>query len=174
MQLPPMNIAAAVPEPGAAAPESDAFVDALFEKLDTSRQKAATQATMASESRERVMLAARAWWEEFHQVVERKVGAWNAKAAPDARVTFTRSPAGPIKIFHRTVEAELALKEVRVVMTGRIGPTRPRESPFIDFSEARGGVGAILSGEGTAQSPNAAADHLLGPILSHAFTGSAQ
>lgn len=170
MQPLPMTTA---PETGAAAPGADAFVDALFEKLDTDRQKLVTQAAIASQSRERVALAARAWWDEFSQVLERKVAAWNAKDAPDARVTFTRNPSGSMTLWHRSVEAELSLADTRVVMTGRIGPTRPRESPFIEFSEARGGVGAILAGEGTTKSPNDAADHLLGPILSHAFAGFA-
>ena len=152
---------------------TDAFVDALFEKLDTERRKMITQAASASQSRARVVTAARAWWDEFCQVVEVKVGAWNAKDAPDAGVTCVRTPSGSIQLWHPSVEAELSLADMRIVMTGRIGKTRPRESPFIEFSEARGSVDAVLAGPGMAKSPTEAADHLLGPILSHAFHGFA-
>ena len=63
------------------------------------------------------------------------------------------------------------LADTRVVMTGRVGDTQPRQSPFIEFSEARGSVSAILAGAHGAQSPSEAADHLLAPILTHAFGG---
>ena len=151
---------------------TDPFVDNLFEKLHTERQKTLSQAASASQSRERVAEAARAWWDEFSQVLERKVEVWNAKDAPDARVTYTRSTPGTILLWHGRVEAQLSLAEVRVVMTGRVGDTRPRQSPFIEFSETRGSVTAILAGENTAKSPSEAADHLLAPILTQAFAAS--
>jgi hypothetical protein len=153
---------------------TDAFVDALFEKLDTERRKMLAQAATASQSRERLAAAAGSWWRDFCQVLERKVGAWNAKDAPDARVNYTRTPSGSIQLWHRSVEAELSLADMRIVMTGRIGKTQPRQSPFIEFSEARGQVGAILRGEGGAKTPTEAADHVLAPILTHAFAGSAE
>jgi hypothetical protein len=150
---------------------TDQVVDDLFEKLHTYRQKTLTQAASASQSRERVVDAARAWWDEFCQLLEGKVDVWNAKDAPDARVKYTRSPSGSILLWHRCVEAQLCLSEVRVVMTGRVGHTRPRESPFIEFHEIRGNVSAILAGENAAKSPAEAADHLLVPILTRAFAG---
>lgn len=159
----------ASPDADSAAAATDPFVDGLFEKLHTDRQKTLTMAASASESRERVRTAARAWWDEFCQVLDYKIAVWNTKDAPDARVTCTRTPAGSIQLWHRAVEAELSLAEVRVVMTGRIGNTRPRESPFIEFNEARGRVAAILAGANAAKSPSEAADHLLGPILTQAF-----
>jgi hypothetical protein len=148
---------------------TDQFVDDLFEKLHTRRTEALTQAASASQARARVAEAARAWWDEFCQVVECKVDAWNAKDAPEARVTHSRSAAGSIVLWHRSVEAQLCLADARVVMTGRVGDTQPRESPFIDFSEARGSVSAILAGAHSAKSPSEAADHLLAPILTRAF-----
>ena len=160
------------PAPDSATTATDPFVDALFDKLDTERQKTLNLATSASERRERVTAAARVWWDEFCQVLDHKVTVWNAKAAPDARLTCTRNPTGSIQLWHRAVEAEFTLAEVRVVMTGRIGNTRPRESPFIEFNEARGRVAAILTGENSAKSPAEAADHLLAPILTQAFTMS--
>ena len=153
---------------------TDAFVDALFEKLETDRRKMLTQAAVARQSRERVASTARSWWNEFSEVLERKIRAWNAKDAPDARVTYTRTPSGSIQLWHRAVEADLSLAETRIVMTGRIGATLPRQSPFIEFSEARGSVCAILAGEGASKSPPEAADHLLAPILSHAFASYAE
>lgn len=151
---------------------TDPFVDDLFEKLHTERQKTLSQAASASQSRERVAEAARAWWDEFGQVLERKVEAWNAKDAPDARVTYTRSATGSILLWHGRAEAQLVLAEVRVVMTGRVGDTRPRQSPFVEFSETRGSVTAVLAGENGAKSPSEAADHLLAPILTQAFVGA--
>jgi hypothetical protein len=150
---------------------TDQFVDDLFEKLHTEKQEMIAKAAIASRSRERVAEAARVWWDEFCQILERKVDAWNAKDEPDARVTYTRNPSGSILIWHVGVEAELSFVEARVAMTGRIGPTRPRQSPFIDFNEARGSVVAILAGENGAKSPSEAADHLLAPILTRAFAG---
>ena len=59
-------------------------------------------------------------------------------------VSLTISPVrnadGTIVLFHRSVEAQLSLADARVVMTGRVGDTQPRQSPFIEFSEARGSV----------------------------------
>ena len=150
---------------------TDQFVDDLFETLHTERQKALIQAASATQRRERVAEAARIWWDEFCQILERKVDAWNAKDEPDVRVTYTRNPSGSILLWHRNVEAQLSLAEVRVVMTGRIGDTQPRQSPFIEFNEARGSVVAVLAGENGAKSPSEAADHLLAPILTRAFAG---
>src|SRR5204862_4986756 len=101
---------------------------------------------------------------------EDKVSAWNVKDAAGAHVSCTRNLNGSIMVWHRSVEAELRLAEPRVVMMGRIGDTRPRESPFIEFSEARGSVTAILA-DNSAKSPAQAADHLLGPIFTRAFAG---
>jgi hypothetical protein len=154
-----------------ADPVTDLFVDTLFEKLHTHRQAALTHAASASQARARVAEAARAWWEEFCQVVERKVHAWNAKDAPEARIRHTRNADGSIVLWHRSVDAQLCLADARVVMTGRVGDTQPRQSPFIEFSEARGSVSAILAGTHAAKSPSEAADHLLAPILTHAFGG---
>jgi hypothetical protein len=56
-------------------------------------------------------------------------------------------------------------------MTGRTGDTRPRESPFIQFNEARGSVAAVLSSDSTVKSPTEAADHVLMPIFTRAFNG---
>ena len=150
---------------------SDQFVDDLFETLYAARQQMLTAEASAMQSRERVAEAARAWWGEFSQILERKVQAWNAKDATDARVTYTRTPSGSLRLWHRSTEAELSLAEPRVVMTGRIGDTQPRESPFIEFNESRGTVTAILTGEHGAKSPSEAADHLLAPILTRAFGG---
>jgi len=149
---------------------SDQFVDELFAKLHADRQDALTKAASATHSRERVADAARIWWEEFCGIVEAKVNAWNVKGAADAQVSWTKNPAGSVRLWHRTIESELRLTESRVVMTGRVGETRPRESPFIEFHEARGGVNAILA-DNTATSPAVAADHLLGPIFTRAFAG---
>jgi hypothetical protein len=154
-----------------AEPVPDQFVDTLFEKLHTRRQETLTHAASASLARARVADAARAWWDEFGQVVERKIQAWNAKDAPDARIRHTRNADGSIVLWHRSVEAQLCLADARVVMTGRVGDTQPRQSPFIEFSEARGSVSAILAGAHAAQTPTEAADHLLAPILTHAFGG---
>ena len=150
---------------------TDPFVDNLFEKLHTHRQEALAHAASASAARERVTQAAGAWWEEFCQVVERKVDAWNAKDAPESRVSHARNPAGSIVLSHRSVDAELCFADTRVVLRGRFGDTQPRQSPFIEFSEARGSVSAILAGVQGVKSPSEAADHLLAPILTHAFGG---
>jgi hypothetical protein len=150
---------------------TDLFVDTLFEKLHTHRQAALTHAASATQARARVAESARAWWEEFCQVVERKVHAWNAKDAPEARIRHTRDADGSMVLWHRSVDAQLCLVDARVVMTGRVGDTQPRQSPFIEFSEARGSVSAILAGAHAAKSPSEAADHLLAPILTHAFGG---
>jgi hypothetical protein len=150
---------------------SDQFVDDLFARLHTERHETLARAAVATQSRERVSAAACAWWDNFCQVLERKVHAWNAKNATDARVTCTRNPSGPVTLWHRSVETELRLVEPRVVMTGRIGDTQPRESPFIQFSEARGTVAAILVSDSTAKSPAEAADHVLTPVLTRAFNG---
>jgi hypothetical protein len=150
---------------------TDPFVDDLFEKLHTHRQETLAHAASASAARARVAQAAGAWWEEFCQVVERKIEVWNAKGAPEARVSHTRNPAGAIVLSHRSVDAELCLADARVVMRGRVGDTQPRQSPFIEFSEARGSVSAILAGAHGVKSPSEAADHLLAPILTHAFGG---
>jgi hypothetical protein len=149
---------------------SDHFVDDLFAKLHADRQLALTKAASATLSRERVADAARLWWEEFCRIVEDKVSAWNAKDAAGAHVSWTKNPNGSVMLWHHCVEAELRLAEARVVMTGRIGDTRPRESPFIEFNEARGSVTAVLA-DNTAKSPAEAADHLLGPIFTRAFAG---
>jgi hypothetical protein len=149
---------------------SDLFVDDLFAKLHADRQEALTKAASATLSRERVAEAARCWWEEFCRILEGKVSAWNMKDAAGAHISCTRNPNGSVMVWHRSVEAELRLAEPRVVMMGRIGDTRPRESPFIEFSEARGNVTAVLA-DSTAKSPAEAADHLLGPIFTRAFAG---
>ena len=154
-----------------APPVTDQFVDALFEKLHARRQETVTQAASASQARARVAEAARTWWDEFCQIVERKVHAWNAKDAPDTCIRHTRNADGTIVLWHRSVEAQLCLADTRVVMTGRVGDTQPRQSPFIEFSEARGSVSAILAGAHAAQSPCEAADHLLEPFLTHVFGG---
>ena len=154
-----------------AEPATDQFVDDLFEKLHTHRQEALIHAASASQARARVAAAARAWWDEFCQAVERKVDAWNAKDAPEACIRHTRNADGSIVLWHRSVEAQLCLADARVVMVGRVGDTQPRQTPFIEFSEARGTVSAILAGAHAAKSPAAAADHLLAPILTHAFGG---
>jgi hypothetical protein len=154
-----------------ADPVTDLFVDTLFEKLHTHRQAALTHAASASQARARVAEAARAWWDEFCQVVERKVHAWNAKDAPEARIRHTLNADGSMVLWHRSVDAQLSLADARVVMVGRVGDTQPRQSPFIEFSEARGTVSAILAGAHAAKSPSEAADHLLAPILTHAFGG---
>ena len=149
---------------------SDQFVDELFAKLHADRQEALLKAATATHSRERVADGARIWWEEFCRIVEDKVNAWNVKGADGAHVSWTKSPTGSVRLWHRSVESELRLAESRVVMTGRVGETRPRESPFIEFHEARGGVSAILA-DNTATSPADAAHHLLGPIFTRAFAG---
>ncbi len=148
----------------------DEFVDALFARLDGQRREALARAAGVTQTRERVAGFARGWWEEFCQVLERKVEIWNAKADAAARVTCTRNASGPVMLWHRSVEAELHLAEARVVMTGRVGETKPRDSPFIDFSEARGSVTAVLS-DNRPKSPAEAADHVLGPLLTRAFEG---
>lgn len=94
--------------------------------------------------------------------------AWNAKEPTDACLTFTRGPSGSILLWHRSAEAELHLTESRVVLTGRVGDTQPRESPFIEFLEARGSVAVMLAGN-VVKSPSEAADRLLEPILRRAF-----
>jgi hypothetical protein len=149
---------------------SDHFVDELFARLHADRQDTLTKAATATHSRERIADAARIWWEEFCRIVEDKVNAWNEKGAAGARVSCTKNENGSVRLWHRSVEAELRLAEPRIVMTGRIGETRPRESPFIEFNEARGTVRAMLD-DNLAQSPAEAADHLLGPIFTHAFAG---
>jgi hypothetical protein len=149
---------------------SDQFVDGLFARLHAERQETLTKAATATLSRERLAEAARAWWDEFCQILERKVDAWNAKDATDARVTCTRNPSGSLMLWHRTVEAELRLAAPRVVMTGRVGDTTPRESPFIEFHEVRGSVAPVLDGH-AVKSPADAADHVLGPIFTRAFDG---
>jgi hypothetical protein len=75
-----------------------------------------------------------------------------------------------VRLWHRTAEAELRLAEPRVVMTGRVGDTLPRESPFIEFREVRGSVTALLA-DNSAKSPAEAADHVLAPIFRRAFAG---
>ena len=148
---------------------SDQFVDDLFAKLHADREEALIRAASATRSRVRVAEAARAWWDEFSDIVERKVSAWNAKGAAGIQVSCTRHPEGSVVLWHHSVEAELRLAEPRVVMTGRIGDTRPRESAFVEFNEARGAVAAVL--DNTPTSPTEAADHLLGPIFTRAFDG---
>jgi hypothetical protein len=147
---------------------SDQFVDELFAKLHADRQEALAKAASATHSRERIAEAAGVWWEEFCRIVEDKVNAWNVKGAAGAHVSWTKNPTGSVRLWHRSVESELRLAESRVVMTGRVGETRPRESPFIEFHEARGGVSAILA-DNSATSPAVAAEHLLGPIFTRAF-----
>ena len=148
---------------------SDQFVDDLFAKLHAHREEALIRVASATQSRERVAEAARAWWDEFCDVLERKVGAWNAKAAAVAQVTCTRHAQGSVVLWHHSVEAELRLSEPRIVMTGRVGDTHPRESAFVEFNEARGPVAAVL--DRTPASPADAADHVLGPIFTRAFDG---
>ena len=148
---------------------SDQFVDDLFATLDADRQEALSRAATATQSRERVAEAARIWWEEFCAILEHKVNAWNEKDAAGARVTCTRNSSGAVTLWHRTAEAELRLAGPRVVMAGRVGETRPRESPFIEFSEARGSVSALL--DNSTKSPAEAADHVLAPIFRRAFAG---
>ena len=147
---------------------SDQFVDALYSKLHAAREKSLSEAAATTQSRERVADAARTWWEQFSQVLERKVQAWNAKDPTDACLTYTHKPSGSILLWHRSTEAELRLTESRIVLTGRVGDTQPRESPFIVFQEARGSVAAMLAG-GTVKSPAEAADHLLEPLLTRVF-----
>lgn len=149
---------------------SDQFVDELFAKLQADRQDALAKAATATHSRERIAAAAGIWWEEFCRIVEDKVNAWNVKGTDGASVSWTKNPDGSVRLWHRSVEAELRLAEPRVVMMGRVGETRPRESPFLEFHEARGGVSAVLA-DTTARSPAEAADHLLGPIFTRAFAG---
>ncbi len=156
--------------PGDPSAMSDQFVDELFAKLHADQQEALTKAATATHARERIAGAAGIWWEEFCRIVEDKVNAWNVKAAAGAHVSWTKNPTGSVRLWHRSVEAELRLAEARVVMTGRVGETRPRESPFIEFHETRGTVNAILA-DNTATSPAAAAEHLLGPIFTRAFAG---
>ena len=150
---------------------SDQFVDDLFARLHAERIETLTRAASAAQSRERVVAAACVWWDDFCQIVERKAQAWNAKDASDAHVTCTRNASGSIVLWHRSIETELRLAEERVVMTGRTGDTRPRESPFIQFSEVRGSVAAVLSSDSTVKSPTEAADHVLMPIFTRAFNG---
>lgn len=154
-----------------AEPVTDPFVESLFEKLNTRRQETLTHAATASQARARVAEAARAWWDEFCQVVERKIQVWNAMDAPEARIRHTQNADGSIALWHRSVEAQLSLADARVVMMGRVGDTQPRQSPFIEFSEARGSVSAILADKHAVLTPCDAADHLLGPILTQAFGG---
>ena len=151
---------------------SDQFVDDLFAKLCAERSETLTRAASATHTRERVAAAACAWWDDFCQILERKVHAWNAKDdATDARVTCTRNASHSILLWHRRIETELRLAEARVVMTGRVGDTQPRESPFIQFNEARGAVAAVLASDSAAKSPTEAADHVLTPIFTRAFNG---
>ncbi len=147
---------------------SDQFVDDLYAKLHAARQKTISDAAATTQTRERVVEAARSWWEEFSQVLERKVQAWNAKDPTGACLTYTQRPSGAVLLWHRSAEAELRLAETRVVLTGRLGDTQPRESPFIEFQEARGTVAAMLAG-GAVKSPSEAADRLLEPIFTRAF-----
>jgi len=152
----------------AMAARSDSFVDDLFPKLHAQREEAAAKAATATHSRERVADAARIWWIEFCRVVEDKVEAWNAKDAAGAHVSCTTTPRGSLRIWHRSVEAEVRLADGRLVMTGRVGETQPRESAFVDFHEARGAVRAFLP-DNTAVSAAAGAESLLTPILTRAF-----
>lgn len=149
---------------------SDQFVDDLFTKLHADREEALVKAATATHSRERVAEAAGIWWEQFCLILEKKVNAWNGKGATDAQVSWTKTPKGSVRLWHHSIETELRLDEARVVATGRVGDTRPRESSFVEFREARGGVTAMLA-DNTATSPGEAADHLLGPILTRAFAG---
>jgi hypothetical protein len=151
----------------------DQFVDDLFAKLSAQREEAATRAARVTQSRERIAAVADRWWEDFCRVLERKVDAWNAKGATDALVTCTRTPTHSIRLWHASIEAELHLAEARVIMTGRSGATRPRESPFIEFNETRGTVAAVLTSNNTTQSAIEAADYILAPIFTHAFNDSA-
>ena len=150
---------------------SDQFVDDLFARLQAERSETLTRAATATQSRERVVAAAYVWWDDFCQAIERKAQAWNAKGATDAHVTCTRNASGSIVLWHRSIEAELRLAEARVVMTGRTGDTRPRESPFIHFNEVRGSVAAVLSLDSTVKSATEAADYVLMPIFTRAFNG---
>ena len=150
---------------------TDQFVDDLFARLHAERSETLTRAANAAQSRERVVAAACVWWDAFCQIIERKTQAWNAKDATDAHVTCTRNASGSIVLWHRSIEAQLRLAEARVVMTGRTGDTRPRESPFIQFTEARGAVAAVLSSDSTVKSPTEAADLVLMPMFTRAFNG---
>ncbi len=150
---------------------SDQFVDDLFARLHAERSETLARAASATQSRERVVAAACVWWDDFCQIIERKAQAWNAKDAIDAHVTCTRNASGSIVLWHRSIEMELRLAEARVVMTGRTGDTRPRESPFSQFNETRGSVAAVLSSDSTVKSPTEAADHVLMPIFTRAFNG---
>ena len=149
---------------------SDPFVDELFTKLHSDREEALVKAANATHTRERVADAAGIWWEEFCRILEHKVNAWNAKGAADIQVSWAKNANGSIRLWHRTVEAELRLAGSRAMTTGRVGETRPRESCFIEFRELRGTVSAILA-DNTATSPAVAAEHLLGPIFTRAFAG---
>ena len=151
---------------------NDRFVDDLFEKLTNERQAAQTRADRARESRERIAVTAGVWWDDFCRVLERKVQAWNKKAEPVGQVRFTRTTSGSVSVWHQSAEAELRLSEPRVVMTGRIGDTQPRESPFIEFNEVGGDVVAALASDSRIKSAIDAANHILAPILVHAFNAS--
>jgi hypothetical protein len=148
---------------------SDQFVDDLYAKLYAAREKTLSEAAAGVETRARIAEASLVWWGEFCQVLESKVQAWNAKE-PAVCITYTQALSGSILLWHRTAEAELRLTESRVVLTGRVGDTQPRQSPFIWFQDTRGTVSAMLAG-GSVKSPSEAADHLLEPLLTHAFRG---
>ena len=152
---------------------SDLFVDDLYDRLHAAREKSISEAAASTLSRERIAQAARTWWEEFSRALEGKVQAWNAKGDINAHLTYTQALSGPITLWHRSVEAELRLSDSRIVLTSRVGDTQPRESPFIVFREARGGVSVVLAG-GVVESPSDAADRLLEPILTRAFTGQTE
>jgi hypothetical protein len=149
---------------------ADAFVDALYGRLEAARQKTITDAAETTQSRQRVAEAARIWWDEFCQVLEHKVDAWNTQSATSARLTYTPTPPDAVVLRHHRADAELRLTESRIVLTGRIGDTQPRESPFVMFQVTRGSVAVVLSGV-TVKSPSEAADQLLEPLLTRAFAG---
>ena len=149
---------------------SDQFVNDLIKELTEAAGVTTAGAPGHSDSPHGPVEGANVqWWLEFIDILGQKVGAWNEQGASDGVVNFTRQEDGSAYIFHRSAEAHLTLEDDRIVAHTRFGAEPKSRRILLELVSAPDGTVVARADTQTLASPMAAAEHVIRPILVHAF-----
>ena len=146
----------------------DQFIDGLYNELLGAQRRDMTAAPHPDQERQ-FDTAKQRWWAEFIDVLGQKVGAWNEKGVAGGPVNFTKRPSGGVYLYHPNAEAELRLEADQVMAIARFGNAAPTEGPVIQIQDLGGGRLAATSEGKHLESPTAAAEEVIRPILVQAF-----
>jgi hypothetical protein len=148
---------------------SDPFIDKLYGELEVSRGLRDAASARAEQRHGRYAAARAEWWDRFVDVLGQKVGAWNERNRAGTPVNFTKAADGSVHVSHPNAELTLRLEGDKVFAKPRFGDARTAAASLIQLTEDARGQLRVMADEAPVESPSAAAEKILQPILVKTF-----